>query len=243
MPDNALKRLGNMRKPGAWIVAALEGVQESNGPGRTDPGWLHPSDMGHPCDAYWAFKLLGAPSTEHISARLRRIFDNGSGRDEYLKKDFKKAGISLIKKEEDRKIVIPELRIRGELDDWVVNPATGERFVVDIKTMNNDEFEKLETLKPSHHAQIHPYMFAKQTYQGIILYENKNNQEFKPMPGDFQPNFWQREIVDRVHRVLSGIRNGHVSRTPVPNESLCPFFNICSHANFEVMRERSGITF
>ena len=241
MSDNALKRLGNMRKPGAWLVAAIEGVQESHNPGRTDPGWLHPSDMGHPCDAYWAFKLLGAPSVDHISARSRRIFDNGSGRDSYLKKDVKKAGISLIKKEEDRKIVIPELRIRGELDDWVVNPTTGEKFVVDFKTMNNDEFIALEAVKPSHFAQMHPYMFAKQTYQGIVLYENKNNQELKPMVSDWAANFWQTNIVDRVHRVLTGIKNGFVSRTPIPNESSCPFFNICSTANFAAMRERSGL--
>jgi hypothetical protein len=197
--------------------------------------------MGHPCDAYWAFKFLGAPSVDRIAARTRRIFDNGSGRDAYLKSDMKKAGVSLIKKEEDRKIVIPELHIRGELDDWVINPVTGEKFVVDFKTMNMDEFEKLEAVKPSHHAQMHPYMFAKQTYQGIVLYENKNNQELKPMPADFQPEFWQVQVVDRVHRVLTGIKNGFVTRTPVPNDSACPFYNICSHANFATLRERSGI--
>jgi len=230
-----------MRKPGNWLIAVLEGVQESNGTGRQDPGYFHPSDFGHVCDAYMAFKFLGAPAVEKIPARLRRIFDHGSGRDYYLKSDSKRAKISLIKKEEDRKIELPELHIRGELDEWVVNPANGRKYVVDFKTMNTTEFQQLTAVKPSHHKQVHPYMKAKETYEGIVLYEDKNDQSLKAMPADFDKNIWQDEIVNRVDRVLNGIRSGYIRRTPIANESNCPFYNICSFANIEKMLEESGL--
>ncbi len=241
MADNALKRLAQSRKPGRWLIAAIESVQESHGAGRVDPGWFHPSDFGNDCDAFLAFKFLGAPAVEDISARSRRIFDHGSGRDYYLKMDVKKAGISLIKNEADRKIVIPHLRIRGELDDWVQNPSTGRRYVVDFKTMNTTEFKALEAVKVSHHRQLHPYMYNKETYEGYVLYEDKNDQELKSMPADFVMTLWQAEIVDRIDRVLTGIRHGLVRRNPPPNDSRCPFYNICSIADIKKLLEQSGL--
>jgi hypothetical protein len=230
-----------MRKPGNWLISVLESVEESNGQGRTDPGFFHPSDFGHICDAYMAFKFLGAPAVESIPARLRRIFDHGSGRDYYLKADSKKAGISLIKKEADRKISIPHLHIRGELDEWVINPANGRKYVVDFKTMNTNEFQALKEVKSSHHKQVHPYMKAKETYEGIVLYEDKNDQNLKAMPADFDKTIWQDEIVDRVDRVLHGIRTGYIKRTPIANDASCPFYNICTIANLGKLLEESGV--
>src|SRR3990170_4367967 len=117
-----------MSKPGNWLISAIEGVQESHGTGRRDPGFFHPSDFGNECDAYLAFKFLGAPAVQNIAARTQRIYDTGNARDKDLKRDIHKAGVSLIKKKEDRKIYIPSLRIRGELDEWVENPITHVRY-------------------------------------------------------------------------------------------------------------------
>lgn len=242
MPDNSLKRLAQMRKKGNWLIASIESVQESTGPSRGDPGWFHPSGLGHTCDARLAFEFLGAPSNQTITARLQRIFDLGNARDLALKKATKKAGVSLIKKEEDRKIVIPSYRIRGELDDWVLNPVTGRKAIVDYKTMNHDEFEALEAVKPSHHVQVHPYMFAKETYEGLVLYEDKNTQTLKIHEADFNNQTWG-EITSRLETIIDGIRKGYVKRTPIANESSCPFYNICSWANIDKLREESQLNF
>lgn len=241
MPDNSLKRLGNLRKPGKWFTDTLESELESSSSGRVDPGWFHPSDFGHPCDAFLAFRFLGAPSVQATSARLQRIFDLGDARDIALKKLTRKAGISLIKEEKDRKIELPLLHIRGELDDWVKNPFTNQQYVIDYKTMHNEEWISLEAAKPSHVLQIHPYMFAKETYEGFILYENKNTQEWKLLPANFDSNIWQTQIVERIERILDGIRKGYCSRHPIPNDSSCAFYNICSFANIPKLLEESKI--
>lgn len=240
MPDTALKRLANMRKPGKWLISAIESVQESTGSVREDPGFFHPSALSHPCDAHVAFQFLGAPSKQTISARLQRIFDLGNARDLALKRATKKAGVSLIQKEEDRKIIIPQYRIRGELDDWVMNPVTGRKAVVDYKTMNKDEFEALDAVKPSHHIQVHPYMFAKETYEGLVLYENKNSQELRVHVADFDNGIWT-EITHRLEMIIEGLRKGYVNRKPIPNDSQCPFYAICSHASIPKLVEESKI--
>lgn len=244
MPDNALKRLADMRKPGRWLIAAIEGVEESNGMGRFDPGWFHPSDFGHECDAFLAFRFLGAPAIEAISARTRRIFDLGSARDVDLKRDIGLAGVSLIKEPEDRSIVIPAVYIRGELDEWVENPITKERFVVDIKTMRPDLWEKIEETLPSHKLQLHPYMFAKETYKGLILVENKGNQDLKCLTTDWENKTWQEKIVDRVYRILTELGFNRVQRNPVHCSS-CPFFanGICTANQIQKLKEESGLNF
>lgn len=241
MVTSPLRRLANLRTPGRWFIDALEAVQESAGKGRTDPGWFHPSDFGHPCDAFLAFRFLGAPSTELISARLRRIYDLGSARDLQLKRDAKRAGISLIKKDEERSIVIDSYRIRGELDDLVQNPVTNEIYVIDYKTMNDKEWQALEEVKPSHHLQVMPYEYAKEVYNGLVLYENKNDQQLKAKPANFMGKVFQTEIVERVERIIQGLNKGYVNRMPIPNDSQCPFYGICSHASIEQLKEASGL--
>lgn len=241
MADNPLRSLAGLRN-GNWFISVLEGVQGSKRAGRTDKGWFHPSSLSHQCDAFLAFQFLGAPSQEEISPRLRRIFDLGSGRDEYLKRDTRRAGVSLIRTEADRKISIPDLRIHGELDEFVKNPMTGETMVIDFKTMNDSEWSQLKAQKPSHTVQLQPYIFAKAADMGGILYENKNNQEFKLFSAKFDYKLWNEGIVNRIRRILTQLKHGHTpERNPLPNDSQCQFYNICSTANMPKMAEESGL--
>ena len=227
---------------GSWLIAAIEGAQESHGVGRRDPGFFHPSALGDDCDARLAFQYLGAPAVQVIVPRLQRIFDDGNFRDERLKTYTARAGISLIKREEERKILIPHLHIRGELDDWVENPITKERFVIDYKGMRSDYWKELKEVTHPHHLQLHPYMFDKQTYKGFLLYENKDSQEMKCMPANFDGNIWQTEIVDRISSILGGLDKNYVNRTPTSCNN-CPFFanGVCTSNEISRLKAASGL--
>lgn len=250
-----LKRLVNsIRTPGGWVISALERAQESSGAGRHDPGYFHPSNFGNDCDAFLAFRYLGAPAEENISARTRRIFDLGSGRDTYLKQDMRNAGISLIKMvceseyeagfytEGDRGILIPHLHIRGELDDWIYNPQNKEKFVIDFKTMNSVQWEALTAVVHSHHLQVLCYEYGKETYKGFVLYENKNNQELKIFSADFDGRMWQTEIVERVNRIIEGLDINLVYRNPT-SCGRCPFFKngVCTSNQIAKLKKESGL--
>lgn len=253
--SEALRRLAQMSSThpaGTWFVAALEGVQASADSYRRDPGWFHPSGLGDDCDAKLAFAFLGAPGISVISARTRRIFDNGSGRDEWLKNDVQRTGLSLVdprriieidgvKHEADRWIQIDDLYIRGELDLWVKHPSNDREYVIDIKTMRADLWEALEVAEPHHVIQVHPYMFAKGTGYGFIMYENKNTQEIKMKAANFDRAIWNN-IVGRIRRILQGLQEGYVTRNAV-HCSRCPFFDngVCAANEIEMLKQQSGL--
>ena len=240
--NGALKRLAGRSNPGSWYTSILEGVQASSGSYRVDSGWFHPSSMGDPCDAALAFQFLGAPGTQEISARTQRIFDLGHGRDRDLKRDTAKAGVSLIKKEEDRAIVIPQLRIRGDLDEWVANPANGEQAIVDFKTIRPDAFKELKEVKHDHYLQVMCYEVGKGVPKGFVLYENKADCDWRLFPANFDQKIWQTEISDRIERILKGLENDIVYRTPV-NCTGCPFNanGVCASNDIRTLREKSGL--
>lgn len=244
MVDSALKRLANMHNPGNWIIAAIEGAQYSSGEGRHDPGWFHPSALGNECDAFLAFRFLGAPAKQVIEARTQRIFDYGNEREGYLREYVVTAGINIITDPKDRYIEIPDLRIKGELDEWVINPITKEKYIVDYKTMRSGLWKELTQVTRGHHLQLHPYQFAKETYKGFVLYENKDTQELKAMKADFNNNIWQTDIVDRINRILSKLKIDLVDRNPI-NCSRCPFFanGVCTSNKIAELKESSGLKF
>jgi CRISPR/Cas system-associated exonuclease Cas4 (RecB family) len=245
MPDSPLRRLAALGTPaenGRWVIAGLESAQYSSGTGRDDPGWFHPSSLSHECEAYLAFRFLGAPAVQVIEPKTQRIFDLGSGRDEYLKRDMAASGISAITCEEDRHIEIPQLRIRGDLDDVVVHPRTGKLYVVDYKTMRKERWDELVVVYPGHHVQVHPYMAAKQTDKAYLIYENKNTQELKIKKADWDQNIWN-EIVAKIHRILVGIDNNYVNRNPAAGCSRCPFSanGVCLSNDIAGLKARSGL--
>lgn len=243
MADSALARLvSSARNPGGWVTSGLEQVQESTGPSRQDAGWFHPSSFGDECDARLAFAFLGAPSEQVISAKLQRIFDLGNARDLALKADMRRAGLSLITKESERKIEIPHLRIRGELDDWIQHPKTGNKYLLDYKTMNSDEWKSLTVAKYSHQLQVMPYEYAKETYEGFILYENKNDQSLKILTANFDGKVWQTTFVERTERILKGLQNNQVFRAPTSCNN-CPYFKntVCAANQIEKLKEVSGL--
>lgn len=242
--DDALKRLSNLRRPANWLIACLESAQASEGTGRFDPGHFHPSDFGNECDAFMAFRFLGAPSKQVIEPKLQRIFDYGNIRETYLRHYLQNAGISIVTDPSERRIEIPSLYIVGELDEVVANPITKEKFIVDYKTMHMDRFEKLETAVPGHRLQVHPYMFAKEIYKAFVLYECKNDQRLKAMPTDFDGKLWQTGFVERVDRVLTGIQKNEVYRNPAHCTG-CPFFanGVCTANQIQKLKEESGLKF
>lgn len=239
---NPLKRIIEMRGD-AWLLARVDGWLESKPSGRSDPGWFHPSDLGHPCDAYLLFTYLGLARKEIVPARTRRIFDLGNNRDIAWKGYTVSTGLSLIKKEAERKILLPEYRIRGELDDIVKNPDTGEVFVVDYKTANDRYWQDLKGPNGGHCLQVHPYMYAKGISQALILYENKNDQAVKVFRVDFDNDLW-KTITKRLAGIIQVAEKGwQPERKPIQNDSSCRYFWVCSDfdpAKFSLPEVASG---
>lgn len=254
MPDSPLKRLVGLRSEHKWLESAVDAHLGRPGIMRADKGWFHPSQLSSTCDAYLAFAFLGVEGREQISPRLQRIFDNGSARDKDIKRYVSEIGVSLAGKPKwgacpkcgdqrvdlKRHICITPYRIRGEFDDRIKHITGNEIYVLEIKTMNSEQWQALKEPTPDHKIQVHPYAFATEDYQTIVLYENKNTQEWKTFLQKFDWPLWN-SITERLGRIIQDLRNGHVNRTPIANDSQCPFYYMCSVANPAKLLEESEL--
>lgn len=241
--DSALSRVLAQRT-GDWLLAGVDDWLESSAEFRSDPGWFHPSSLSHQCDAFLAFAYLGIEGKGKARARNRRILDNGTSRDEDVKRYLHESGISVLKHwggspaerklaSAERYIEIPHLHIRGECDDIVYNKVTRETSIFEFKTMNADEWTKLRGPKSEHIIQIQPYMFARGILQAIIVYENKNTQEWKQYARRFDANIW-RSIEARVTNIVELIQNKQLPwRTPLQNDTQCQFHHGCAGFAFK----------
>jgi hypothetical protein len=66
-----------------------------------------------------------------------------------------------------------ELNIRGSIDDIVRFPS-GRIYVLEIKTMNSNQFSRLTSPKPEHKLQVQVYMHVRGIGCAIVLYINKD---------------------------------------------------------------------
>lgn len=240
--DSSLSRVIAQRT-GDWLLAGVDDYLEKSAGFRSDPGWFHPSALSHQCDAFLAFAYLGLDGKGTMRARTRRILDNGTSRDEDVKRYLHYSGLSILKhwggspKERklasaERYIEIPHARIRGECDDVVFNRVTGETFVFEFKTMNNDEWKELRGPKSDHITQIQPYMFAKGILQAVIVYENKNDQQWRQFRVRFNGELWG-SIITRTQNIIEMINSKQVPwRTPIPYDDKCQFHWTCSGFQF-----------
>lgn len=247
-----------------WLISHVEAWQEKDREGtRSDPGWFHPSDLSHQCDAYLGFLFVGAVRRQAERPRLRRIFDNGHGRDRAWKRYLDESGLSLVKfaprqvcprcgadgpdgKGVDRRhICIPDVRVRGECDDLVRNPHTSKVSVFEFKTKNKELWSKLKGPDPDHIIQVQPYMVGQDTDETVIVYECKNCQDLKSFIIPFDRELWQRSI-DRIQRIIDHLAEGQAPvRTPLKFDSQCGFHPICTNADFRELvtnyKEKAGL--
>jgi hypothetical protein len=232
------------QRTGGWLQARVDEHLESDIERRYDPGWFHPSALGNPCDALLAFQYMGSMGKSTTKARTQRIFDLGTSRDEDIKRYLHKSNISLMKHwggspterklaSAERYIEIKSAHIRGEFDDLGFNDVTKETYIIEIKTMNTEEWQKLRAPKNDHIIQVHPYMFAKGVLQTIFIYENKDNQDWKTYVKKFDGALWH-SIELRLANIVQLVESRQLPwRTPMLNDSQCAFFHMCGAFQFK----------
>lgn len=236
MPDKLLPPLQRVLalRTGGWFRATMDAYYETSEAPRSDPGWFHPSALSHPCDAFLAFSFLGIPPRAGgTSSKQRRIFDNGHSTEGRWQEAIKRAGIAQLgKKKGDRNFEIPQYRIRGELDNIVANPVTGEQSIWEFKTKREDLFDAMQAPDAIWIPQIHCYMFAKGILQTLVVVECKNCQDYKEYLVPFDHDVWNG-ITERIARITDRLgRRQEIARTPVPNDPACVFYPICAGYDF-----------
>jgi len=134
---------------------------------------FHPSSLH--LSAYELYHhYLEGDGNRQFESRILRIFDNGHAVHHRLQGYL--TDIGLLKQAE---VVVEntDYEIRGHADGIIsINGATG---ILEIKSMNSNQFYSAYEPKADHLIQVNVYMFCLDIPRACLLYECKDNQELK----------------------------------------------------------------
>lgn len=214
------------------------------------PGRISPSSIGG-CQKRAVFKFLGVKGFMKIDPDLQLIFDDGNWR--HLKWGWTfydmeavlgKEKFEVISMEED--VSYDPLYVAGSLDTVV--RINGKKWVVDFKGANlytwTDAFMNNEP-KVDHIWQLMLYMKARRIRRGLLMYENKNNQEVKVFVVEFNDDDWS-EVVRWIKPVIKKLRErrlpqmDHECTKGSRMEQQCPFSKWCYGGDSHQVQERKA---
>ncbi len=211
-------------------------------------GKFYPSSVGR-CRRQIAYQMLGYPGKE-IPGRNLLIMENGTFFHERMEKTFKEMGILIAP---ELKLTHDELRISGRSDaivwnwlktDHVVHDTyivllntedeivyegpQSDVLIVELKSINNKNYEKLPKTKPKkeHNMQLQLYMYLTGIRQGVVYYENKDNQE--------QKYFYVTYDETVVNQIISDIQYiiEHIDSDRLPERDFSPVSFECKYCDF-----------
>jgi hypothetical protein len=171
------------------------------------PGRLSPSTIGG-CQRQAAFRFIGVRGRRRLDPDLEAIFEHGNWTHHKWQHIFRDMEMVLGKDifevlTTEATVQYPKLYISGSSDNTV--KLYGSRKVIDIKSIADFGFTKVFTddaPKEEHVSQLMVYMRGHRIYEGLLHYENKNNQRTRTfkVAWDAQRWEWVRDWCAQVLR-------------------------------------------
>ena len=160
-------------------------------------GVFYPSMLGNPCDRHLYFAYTGQLPEQKIEAKTVRIFDTGSSLEIRMKRYFERTGLFLAAEQSVRLDTPP---ISGRYDFLLKHEEYG-RIILELKSINDSGFSALiEAPKSDHLIQLQIYLSLAIIDNGIVLYENKNDQKLKAFKVIRDEKLWE-SILERCRRI------------------------------------------
>ena len=174
------------------------------------------------------FYMLGQES-EPNNAIILRKFDAGNDMHERYYRYFSNASILV-----DKEIVIKKTEppISGRMD--AILNIKGSMFVGELKSINNNGFREIVKNggKLEHMLQLQIYMDITGINHGLLIYENKDNQEFISIHQTINQD-QIRDTYKKLYSVLEYLKE----RKPPPRcflcnavrpSSVCGYLKVCN---------------
>ncbi len=171
---------------------------------------FHPSSAGQ-CPRLIQFRMNGLVY-EEVEPRVKRIFENGNFMQARYRK-FLEGANKFVEEEVPIRIEIDDIVIKGRADMIVLDNHDNKQ-VIEFKSINTRGFNELITNqapKPEHFMQWNIYSKALSLHDGVILYENKDDQRMKP----FQVKF-DEENFNSVLNIFKMIKDYNSKGIVVP---------------------------
>lgn len=207
------------------------------------PG-IHPSQIAHPCLLKIYYEMIGTTQKQHISPRLRRIFDLGHA----VHHMFQAYGLkgawgpgyvpeSTIAPEyqELANLLMLEGSADAEhvmvIDDILGGPIYEVGVVHEYKTINATNFKTLTSPKPDHLRQALVYSAALNRPVVVYLYMNKDDCSLTDFPIEFNQERWA-EIYNKASILKQYYdRKEQPAGAPGYHCKDCSYAHVCTDRN------------
>jgi len=187
------------------------------------------TDAGR-CGRAVFFKFKNAPRRE-IEPNVLRLFDHGDYIHQLIMKPLLSIReIHVVASE----IKIPPQELVSGRADAIISDGK-DLYVLDIKSMNSMIFRNLTEAKEENINQVQLYLHYFKIPRGILLYDNKDNQELK----EFVVNYDKKRVLLLLDG-LSKLKN-KIEKNIIPDRladypdnwqcQYCQFKAICALAN------------
>ena len=158
-----------------WLLKALDdhltGTFSKN-----RPNVFYPSQLGNTCNRFLYLAYNGLLIPAPLPAQTQRIFDTGNSLEERMERYFTDMGIL----EDREKVVTCELPPISGRADFLIRHKENGTIIIELKSINSNNFSHLKTApKPEHSLQLQIYLNCLDIEHGVVLYENKNDQQLK----------------------------------------------------------------
>jgi len=149
------------------------------------------------------FKFKKAPR-EEMEPRVLRMFDHGDHIHQLIMKPL--LSIREIHVVASEVNIPPQELITGRADAIISDGK--EQYVLDIKSMNGMIFNNLAQPKEENVSQLQLYLHFFKISKGILLYVNKDTQELKEFPVNYDSNLAKsllNQLADLKTKINSNI--------------------------------------
>jgi hypothetical protein len=134
-----------------------------------------------------------------IKPRIQRIFDHGGTFEGRMKKYLEKAELYI---DDEVSIKNEDPPISGRID-FIIKHDKYEEALLELKTIKDEDFKELkEAPKHEHLIQLQIYLNLTDRDYGVVLYENKNDQNLKAFKVDRDKKIWE-DILDRCKKIMA----------------------------------------
>lgn len=181
-----------------WLISEIDSFLGHTSH-RTNKEVFYPSSLGNTCDRFLYLAYNGMLPSQEIEPTLQRIFDCGDYLGYRFEKYFEKMGV-LISTESSVKCSSPN--ISGRID-FIIKHKDYAQAVIELKSINSRGFKALlDRPKPEHFIQIQIYLNLTKIDHGIVLYENKNDQQIKAFVVKRDEAVWTK-LQERCFNIMN----------------------------------------
>jgi hypothetical protein len=195
---NTTKKVKRTKNQDRWLLKSIDNVlSRKNSP--PSKGKFYPSLFGNPCDKYLYMAYNGLLDWDTIKPRIQRIFDHGGTFEGRMKKYLEKAELYI---DDEVSIKSEDPPISGRID-FIIKHDKYKEALLELKTIKDEDYKELkEAPKHEHFIQLQIYLNLTDRDYGVVMYENKNDQNLKAFKVDRDKKVW-KDILDRCKKIMT----------------------------------------